>query len=296
MASYTSPSQMAHDKINLIRFVKKLEQSIDAPAPVLQDEHRAWVSNQAILQKVKHAKKLYNSVETYEQDHSTQQSRSSYLNDIKRTLDRLQEKAQEAAERTPRPSSRPKPILPTIPPPEPLILVIPPGEGPSNSGPSALESALLPTPNPLTNELLLTPADIVSPTNIVSDPPPYSLISNASSSKPTASSTLENKTKSPPAFLQNSAAVQQELQDQLAQMATQLKLNAMHFSNALSADKTLVESAGEKIEANYDVLQKEGSRLRARTWKSRGQTCFVMASLLAVVIAFAFMVLLIRFS
>jgi hypothetical protein len=149
-------------------------------------------------------------------------------------------------------------------------------------------------PVPLAKDLLLGPEEV----SAVSNTTPESTITAISQGN--ASSTLQpakqSGSKPQPAFLQNSAAVQQELQDQLAQMAAQLKRNAQHFSNTLGADKALVEAAGEKLEQNFGVMQTQRVRLRDRGIKSRGQTCFTVMSLVAVVVAFAFMVLLIRFT
>jgi hypothetical protein len=76
-------------------------------------------------------------------------------------------------------------------------------------------------------------------------------------------------------------------------MTTQLKRNAMHFFESLAKDQAVVEDAQEKIEGNYDVMKKERLRvgdLRGKT----GSTCLVVMSVVAVLIAFVFMVLLIR--
>jgi hypothetical protein len=51
MVAYSSPSQFAHDKVNLVRFVKKLELSIgDTNSTRSGDEYQAWLSTQATLQ------------------------------------------------------------------------------------------------------------------------------------------------------------------------------------------------------------------------------------------------------
>ncbi|PBK61545.1 hypothetical protein ARMSODRAFT_981500 [Armillaria solidipes] len=57
--------------------------------------------------------------------------------------------------------------------------------------------------------------------------------------------------------LQNTNALHNELSEQLAQMATQLKRNALHFSDSLSADKAIVEKAQQKIESNFNFMRKE---------------------------------------
>jgi SNARE protein 1 len=97
-------------------------------------------------------------------------------------------------------------------------------------------------------------------------------------------------------FLQNSTALQQDLSEQLAQMATQLKRNAMHFSESLAKDQVVVEAAQEKIVENYDVMVKERSRLRDHRGKSGHTTRLVMLSLLVVVVSFIFMFFIIRLT
>ena len=94
--------------------------------------------------------------------------------------------------------------------------------------------------------------------------------------------------------MQNSNALQQELSDQLAQMATQLKRNAIHFSDSLARDQAVVEDAQLKLEGNYDVMKKERLRARDLRGKSGSTTCLVVMSVVAVLVAFVMMVLVIR--
>lgn len=128
------------------------------------------------------------------------------------------------------------------------------------------------------------PMSASSSMSIFSPPLPPS-----SPSKPTKSTTTAT-----PGFVQNSNALQQELSDQLAQMATQLKRNAMHFSDSLAKDQTVVDDAQLKIEGNYDVMTKERLRVRDLRGKTGSTTCLVVMSVAAVVVAFIMMVLVIR--
>jgi len=79
-------------------------------------------------------------------------------------------------------------------------------------------------------------------------------------------------------------------------MAVQLKRNALHFSDSLSKDKATVEEAQQKLERNFDVMQKERIRLRDHRGKSSSTTWLVVAIVLAVVLLFSLMVLLIRLT
>lgn len=79
-------------------------------------------------------------------------------------------------------------------------------------------------------------------------------------------------------------------------MATQLKRNAIHFSESLSKDKSAVEEAQEKIEGNYDVMKKERTRLRDHSGKSGSTTWITMLVLLVVAVLFALMFIVIRLT
>ena len=91
-----------------------------------------------------------------------------------------------------------------------------------------------------------------------------------------------------------SAALQEELSAQLAQMATQLKRNAIHFASALDNDKAVVLEAQEKLERNHDVMTKERVRLRDHHSKSWGTTWITVLSLVVVLIGFFMTFLVIR--
>lgn len=77
-------------------------------------------------------------------------------------------------------------------------------------------------------------------------------------------------------------------------MATQLKRNAQHFSDSLDKDKTLVQSAAEVLEKNYDTMTKERVRLRDHRGKSFGTTWMVFGALLMVSVAWVVMFFVIR--
>ena len=77
-------------------------------------------------------------------------------------------------------------------------------------------------------------------------------------------------------------------------MATQLKRNAIHFSDSLVKDQAVVEDAQLKIEGNYDVMKKERLRVRDLRGKAGSTTCLVVMSVVVVFVAFVIMVLVIR--
>ena len=94
----------------------------------------------------------------------------------------------------------------------------------------------------------------------------------------------------------STAAVHEELSAQLAQMATQLKRNAIHFSDTLAKDQAVVEETQLKMEANYDSMHRERTRLRDHSGKSRGTTWLTLFSVIAVFVSFFLMFFVIRLT
>ena len=94
----------------------------------------------------------------------------------------------------------------------------------------------------------------------------------------------------------STAAVHEELSAQLAQMATQLKRNAVHFSDTLARDQAVVEETKFKMESNYDSMYKERTRLRDHAGKSRGTTWLTLFSIIAVFVSFFIMFFIIRLT
>ena len=94
----------------------------------------------------------------------------------------------------------------------------------------------------------------------------------------------------------STAAVHEELSAQLAQMATQLKRNAIHFSDTLAKDQAVVEEAQLKLGSNYDSMHRERTRLRDHSGKSRSTTWLTLFSITAVFVSFFIMFFIIRFT
>lgn len=94
----------------------------------------------------------------------------------------------------------------------------------------------------------------------------------------------------------STAAVHEELSAQLAQMASQLKRNAIHFSDTLVRDQAVVDDTKFKMESNFDVLHEERTRLRDHTGKSRGTTWLTIFSVITVFVSFFVMFFIIRFT
>ncbi|KAG6860441.1 hypothetical protein C0995_011081 [Termitomyces sp. Mi166 len=283
----TFSNDPVHDEINLIRLVRRLERAPEKPEKDnLMD---TWIKAQGTLQKVKFARRLLKNVELYSEDQSPK--RVQQLNDIRIKLDKI-EPHFKAIEK-PRPT-RPPSILSNIPRPAPssaLTLDLPEISSNHLTIPSEGESTAVPTDD------LLLPADTPSypSSTSFSFPTPMTLIP---STIPTSANDASITTGAAPrlGFLQNSNAIQQELFDQIAQMATQLKRNTVHFSEMLRKDQTVVEEAKEKLESNFDVMQKERLRLRDHRGKSWGTTGLTVLVVVAVLILFVIMVGIIRFT
>ena len=97
-------------------------------------------------------------------------------------------------------------------------------------------------------------------------------------------------------FLTTSLQTQEELSAQLAQMATRLKLNAVHFTEALEKDKAVLEGAEKKLESNFTQMKTQRSRLGVYSSKSGGTTWRVFISIIVVAVTWVVMFLTIRLT
>lgn len=276
----------SHDEINLMRLLWRLEKVTSEDLDE-SSRGRAWIKAQGTLQKVRFARKLLTNVDISDEDQSPK--RVQQLNDIRIKLDKIEKFAKELELRTAPVRTRPAPILPSIPIPAKTTSVT--GNHAENE--TAPNSPLAGTSALPTDDLLL-PADTSSQPSSTSFtlPAPMTLIPSTIPSTAVSAVT----TGAAPRFLQNSSALQQELSEQLAQMATQLKRNAMHFSETLARDQAVVEATQEKLESNFDVMQKERIRLRDHRGKSGSTTCLVVLIVLTVALLFVLMVSIIRFT
>lgn len=139
---------------------------------------------------------------------------------------------------------------------------------------------------------LLDPLESEEAPSTLPTNPTFNLLSQSAPSTTTSST----KATGTPALLKTSTALHDDLADQLAQMAKQLKRNAMHFSESLEKDKAVLKDTEEKLDVNYDSLGKERIRLRDHRGKSGGTTCLVIMSIIIVIISFAVMLLVIRIT
>ncbi|KAJ7507280.1 hypothetical protein B0H11DRAFT_2271775 [Mycena galericulata] len=300
-----------HDEINLRRLIRRLEKSASESqwTPSSDD---TWIKAQGTLQatnilhKVKYAKKLLGNVELEDVDPSPK-SIQRYA-DLRTKLDRIDtfmrdlEKARsfisiffqsltKFQRNTPK-RTRPEPILPHIPPPldEPVLPQVRRASVPEAIAVSDEDTADASLP---TDNLLFSVSDVARTSFSSSVSPPLTTLLPPSFPP---SATKSTTTAVEPRLLQHSTARQRDMSDQMALMAKQLKLNALHFADLMEQDKQVVEETDQKLEGNYGYMQKTRLRARDLRGKTGSTTCFVFLIILVVTVSFMFMVSLIRFS
>ncbi|KAI9061712.1 hypothetical protein FKP32DRAFT_1575345 [Trametes sanguinea] len=281
---------LLHDRINLARLVRRLEKTVSSEGwpddTASATSLPPWIATRGTLQKVKHARKLLQSVESSEDPDDSSSIRR--YDEFRRTLDRLERIVSEADKRYAPKVARPEPILSSLPPPVSVADSTSVEPIPASEDPSTTLLPAEPAPAMPTQGLLLTPSDSDVFTRGPINPSETLL-------PPSIPSSAEKSTsQTGPAFLQNSAALHEELSAQLAQMATQLKRNAVHFADALEKDKAVVQETQEKLELNHDVMSKERVRLRDHRSKSWGTTWITILSIVVVLIGFFLTFLVIR--
>ncbi|KZT04135.1 uncharacterized protein LAESUDRAFT_658293 [Laetiporus sulphureus 93-53] len=291
--NYQDSEQVIHDRVNLGRLVRKLEKTVQEEDwdNTNVSSRPTWVKTQGLLQKMRYARKLLSNVEMYE-DSPYADSDAQYER-LRETINRLESVVKERVALKPH---RPAPILPTIPTPlfairatapVPLSAITPSASNSAGTEPISPDESTTIT----AQDLLLSPSDTATMLRAPSSNPSVTLLPPNLPSSP-AKSTVTGT----PAFLQNSAALQEELSAQLAQMATQLKRNAIHFADSLDKDKAVVLETQAKLERNHDVMQRERVRVRDHRSKSWGTTWLVLLSIMVAIVGFILTFFVIRFT
>lgn len=188
---------------------------------------------------------------------------------------------------------RPEPLLPTLPVPIAAASQAEPASfAKADSSDLALpRSPVEPSAESSAHDLLLSPSDAIERSFDAGPLDDTSSLLPSSSAGPSSLPHASTGT-----ILQNSRAIQEELSEQLAQMASQLKRNALHFSTSLETDKAVVLEAQEKLERNYDVMTKEHKRLKDHHSKSWGTTWLTILSIVVAIIGFMLTFFVIRFT
>ncbi|KAI0289925.1 hypothetical protein B0F90DRAFT_1655625 [Multifurca ochricompacta] len=290
------PEQVLHDRVNLIRLTRRLENSVNEHNWDSEPSTALWLKSEGLLQQLKHARKLLTNVEFYNEAHPSSWVLSWFSN-IRGLLDKLDAFMLSVNERVAPEPPRFVPFLSTLPfsPPSfqksdlPVVQRLAP--------PSDITTGTLPEVEPVAEvDLLLGSADD-DPISPGSTAGAGAAATSLFPPKFGASASFSTADVAPTqALMQHSTALQEELSAQLAQMAGQLRRNAEHFSNALAADQAVLRNAEEKTGANYDVMKRERVRLRDHRGKSLGTTCLTITSVLVVAIAFLITFFIIRFT
>lgn len=290
--------QITHDRVNLTRLVKRLETAVNSEEwnhEVETSGRAGWLKTQGTLQKLRYARKLLQTVEAHYDPEAASTSNHKYK-DMEHLLDRLEARVTDINQRVSPKHSKPSPILPSIPRPvltEKPNVAVTPGASSSHQP----DSILLPVESvglPSAEEFLLPPSS--PPVVEVHEDQKFSeTLLPVSPPKATSSSTAISVSQTP-AYLQNSTALHEELSDQLAQMAAQLKRNAEHFASSLEKDKGVLEGFQGSLEQNHDVMTKERTRLRDHSSKSWGTTWITLLSIVVAIVGFMLTFFVIRFT
>lgn len=111
--------------------------------------------------------------------------------------------------------------------------------------------------------------------------------------KPTSSTTATSSSH-PSALLDHHHALQSDLIASLASMSGQLKTNAASFGDKLEHDKEVMEEAKEKLEGNHGGMTKQGERLKGYGGRQKGTTCWTVAVVVGVGVAWVGVFMLIK--
>jgi hypothetical protein len=104
----------------------------------------------------------------------------------------------------------------------------------------------------------------------------------------------DGSTKDISNLLDHHRSLQDALTADLTGMATQLKLNSLHFQDSLRKDRALVEGVENSMEGNLGTMQGQSGRLSAVRKKGRWTTCYVVGAVATVAAAWFFMFALMR--
>ncbi|EIW70557.1 hypothetical protein M231_07769 [Tremella mesenterica] len=93
-----------------------------------------------------------------------------------------------------------------------------------------------------------------------------------------------------------SARLHEELGGQLADMSHRLKLNAVHFANSLEEEKASLDTSTDVLEKNLTATRQSKSNLSKVSKKGRGTTCMTLGVVILVMLLFMWTYMVIRFT
>ncbi|KAG8691499.1 hypothetical protein FRC11_002685 [Ceratobasidium sp. 423] len=299
-------TESLHNEVNLARLLRRLEkvvQTQDWSYQSLAESSATWVRAEGMLQSVAHARKLLSRVRSGEDSPSSSMSSSSeYLQATENKIDALESVLNDVRSRAQPKKSKPPSYLSHVPPPRPKPVVQPTITVTNEEAKSPEEmtsEALLPVEEQAP-ELKGPESDLLPTTPLpepeikhtrpgTSESPSESLLPPRS--RPSASS---SPTTELPAFMHTSLQTQEDLSEQLAQMAAQLKRNAQTFAAQLHEDNALVQVAHDQLEGVHTRVKTERTSLRDFRGKSGYTTCMTIGILVVVIISWVMMFLMIK--
>ncbi|KIJ49543.1 hypothetical protein M422DRAFT_204934 [Sphaerobolus stellatus SS14] len=273
-----SQEQLKHDRVNLRRLVKRLEVIVSTEQWASDEENEeTWVKVNGISQSIRYARQLLLNVDTYDEldpQSSTSIIQKRRLDSIRETLNRLDRVVDVVKNKL---ESQSK--LPTT---SYLSLVSLPKEPPSagHNIDASPEAELIPVEGPSTS---IAEREVDLASELLPESQPERVRSMPSQTPATALFGASTKTH-------------EELSEELARMAEQLKKNTLYFSDSLEKDKSVLESASEVIEKNYNSLTTQQSRLKTHGGKSFWTTWMTLGSIIGVCIAWVLVFIMIRLT
>lgn len=111
-----------------------------------------------------------------------------------------------------------------------------------------------------------------------------------------SSSTTDDNGGGEDSLLQSDRKIQDALSSELLRMASRLKANSLSFAEALERDRKLVESTGEKLQGNLDLMTRTRGRLGDYAKKARGLGWFTFGSILVVIFSWVLLFVVIKLT
>ncbi|CUA66659.1 hypothetical protein RSOLAG22IIIB_00100 [Rhizoctonia solani] len=304
-------SESSHNEVNLARLLRRLEKAVNSQEwsyQSLTESSATWIRAEGMLQSVSYARKLLSSIRNDEDSPiSSTTSSSEYLQATENKIDALESVLNDVRSRAQPKKSKPPSYLSHVPPPRPKPVLQPTVTVTSEEikSPEEMTSQALlpvgddedrgPAPRSPVNDLLpSTPLPQLETKHTrpnPSDPSSDSLLPPRS--RPSASVSA-SPTTDLPAFMHTSLQTQEDLSEQLAQMAAQLKRNAQTFAAQLHEDNALVQLAHDQLEGVHTRVKTERSTLRDFSSKSGYTTCMTIGIMAVVIISWVMMFLMIK--
>ncbi|CEL60709.1 hypothetical protein RSOLAG1IB_03948 [Rhizoctonia solani AG-1 IB] len=299
-------SESSHNQVNLARLLRRLEKAIqtqDWNYQSLTESSATWIRAEGMLQSIAYARKLLSNVRGDGGSPSSSMTsldpRSEYWQATENKIAALESVLNDVRSRAQPKKSKPPSYLTHVPPPRPkpalqLSVTITSEEvkSPDEMTSEALlpvEARILEPRSPVVDLLPGTPLPELN-TRFTRSEPSESLLSP----RPQPSASGTSPTTDLPGFMQTSLQTQEDLSEQLALMAAQLKRNAQTFAAQLHEDNALVQLAHDQLEGVHTRVKTERSTLRDFRSKSGYTTCMTLGIIVVVIISWVTMFMMVK--